>query len=68
MHLTEPAIAVAAPVERCFRQRKALWKVAVKYDFTYNRNCMMNTTIDSTKYKQFWVIIGLAEEVMLGNH
>jgi hypothetical protein len=53
MYRTESSVAVAAPVKRGLGKRQALSKVTVKNDTTDHRDCMMDTSINSTKYKQF---------------
>jgi hypothetical protein len=53
MYLTESSVAVAAPVKGGLGKRQALSKVTVKNDTSDNR--------DSTKYKQFWVIVRLSK-------
>jgi hypothetical protein len=61
MHLTESSVAVAAPVKGGLRKCQALSKVTVKNDTTNNLDCMMDASVNSTKYKQFWVIVRLSK-------
>jgi hypothetical protein len=53
----QSSIVVAAPVKGGLGKRQALSKVAVENNTTNNQDCMMNTSINSTKYKHLWVII-----------
>jgi hypothetical protein len=61
MYFTESSVAVAAPVKGGLGKRQALSKVTVKNDTTNNQDCMMDASINSTKYKQFWVIVRLSK-------
>jgi hypothetical protein len=61
MHLTESSVAVAAPVKGGLGKRQALSKVTVKNDTTNNRDCMTDASINSTKYKQFWLTVWLSK-------
>jgi hypothetical protein len=61
MYLTESSVAVAAPVKGGLGKRQALSQVTVKNDTTDNQDCMMDASVNSTKYKQFWIIIRLSK-------
>jgi hypothetical protein len=65
VNLTEPAIAVAAPVKRGLGEGQTLSKVAIIYNSTKHQNYMMNTSMHTMKYTQLCVVIWLSHKIML---